>query len=216
MKGKVRLLVICSILAVALSVASILIQSNLTISIPKRVVYQAVNRLNVGDVVKDSDIKSASVEIIMTTPDMATDKSQVVGKAVKQTIYAGESINVNRLTEKSDPNYFVGSADARRFSIPTSYIDDPYSLTFRQGDVVDIIFVPSNKNGNMAVAPQAQVVMKHVMVVGAIDQNGAMLAKGSNTLATAIIFESDSANALTITADQYAGKFKFVKYPLNQ
>lgn len=215
MKSKVRFIVIWAIITVIITVISIIVQSNLVISVPKAKIYQAAKQLSVGDTIKESDLKLVEIDLTQDSSNYVHNLSDAVGKRVKQTIYESENINKQRLVSKSDPDYFFGNSESRRFSIPTNYIDDPYSLTFRAGDIVDILFTPTVDSTNKTQV-SSEVVMQHVTVVGAIDNSGELLSeKDKNTLATAILFESNTGNILQITAEQYKGKFKFVKYPLN-
>lgn len=215
MKNKVRFIVLWALITVVVTVASIIVQSNLTITTPKINIYKATKQIAIGTPITKADLIAKPIDLKDNLSDYVTDESEIVGLVAKQTIYEGEPINKERLISKSDPNYFVGKDNLRRFSIPTNYIDDPYSLTFRNGDVVDIIFTPL-ADGTSKALVSSQVIMKHVTVVGAINDTGVILTeKDKNTLATAILFESDTDTIQQITSNQYKGKYKFVKYPLN-
>lgn len=214
MKSKLRYIVICAVLAIVLSIVSILVQSNLTISIPKITVYNATQTINVGSKITKGDLVAQQINLSEYNDNYVTNESKVNGLVACATIYQGEHINSKRLISSSSPNYFVGTADTRRFSIPTAYIDDPYSLTFRAGDVVDILFTPSSTGTTTAV--QTQVLVQHATVVGAVDSKGNVITTGNDgSLVTAMLFESTDANIQLITSDQYKGKFKFTRYPLN-
>ena len=209
--SKVRVVIIAAILTVILTGLSIYVQNAVVNNIPKVTVYIATADIQAGNIVNDNNITSKQIDLTLANANYITIKSDIVNKVAKNTIYNGDIININRVTNKDDQNLFIGNGDIKRFSIPTAYIDDPYSLTFRKGDFVDIIFTDTSTSSKTS-----DVVLKKVLVVGAIDQNGTLLTQDNhNTLATAILFQSITGDILTVTSDQYKGKFKFIKYPDN-
>jgi Flp pilus assembly protein CpaB len=208
MKVSLKTVVVTVIITAVLFIGSVMFYRFCINAKPMGTVYRATRDILIGNTVHKSDLAARSINLTDFNSSYVSNLSEAVGKVVKQKIYKGEDVNAKRLADKSDPTLFI-SSNAKRFSIPTSYIDDPYSLTFRAGDVVDIIFTNTQTK-------TSKVVLPHAVVVGAIDQSGTTLNDDSTSLATAIIFQSTTNNILTITAGQYEGKFKFVKYPDNQ
>jgi hypothetical protein len=209
MKNKIRFIAIFAFLAVALTGLSIFLQSKLTLSIPKTTVYRAIKSISIGEKLTIADLQPIQIDLTQSSSDFITDLSQSANMIVKQAIYKGEIVNKNRLISKSDPSYFQSDSN-HRFSIPTTYIDDPYYSSFKQGDVVDIIFTPSRTNNGTTAST---VVLAQATVIGAIDADGNIVTSAALSKATAILFQSSTDNILSISTDKYQGKFSFAMYP---
>jgi hypothetical protein len=212
MKDKIKFIAIFASLAIALTALSIFLQTKLTLSIPKITVYRAVKSISIGEMLMTADLQPIQIDLTQRSSDYITDLSQSSNMVAKQVIYKGEIVNRNRLISKSDPSYFQSDSN-HRFSIPTTYIDDPYYSTFKQGDIVDIIFTPSRTNNGTTAS---KVVLTHVTVVGAINADGNIVTSGASSKSTAILFQSSTDNILNISADKYQGKFSFAMYPLGK
>lgn len=212
MKNKIKFIAFFAFLAVALTGLSIFLQSRLTLSIPKTTVYRTIKAMSINEKLTTADLQPIQIDLTQSSSDYITDLSQSSNMIVKQAIYKGEIVNKNRLISKSDPSYFQSDSN-HRFSIPTTYIDDPYYSAFKQDDVVDIIFTPSRANNGTTAS---KVVLPRVTVIGAMDADGNIVTTASSSKATAILFESSTDNILNISADKYQGKFSFAMYPLGK
>jgi len=212
MKNKIRFIAIFAFLAVALTALSIFFQTKLTLSIPKATVYCATKTISIGDKITGSDLQPIQIDLTQKTADDITEISQVENTVAKQQIYKGEIVNSNRLISKSDPSYFA-TGNNHRFTIPTTYIDDPYYSTFKQGDVVDVYFTPTTNNN---ISSKAKPVLTHVTVIGAVDSDENIITSTASSKATAILFQSSISKILNINDYKNKGKFSFSMYPLGK
>ncbi|WP_026883718.1 SAF domain-containing protein [Clostridium akagii] len=212
---KVRVGVVTAVLAIILMGLSIFIQRKAVNIKPQIQVYKATKTLKIGDKINSSNCEPTNIDMTSDSLNYVKSLNDTSNMIVKEPIYKGEDINKNRLVDKSDNSVYIADSTTRKFSIPVSYIDDPFSLTFRKGDKVDILFTQIDNGAESKIA-NTKVEMPNAIVVGAIDENGALINDSDkNKLATAILFQSTTGNIINITQDQYKGKFKFAEVPNN-
>lgn len=178
-------------------------------------VYVAKTTITKGSPIKSSNFKLVDRDASIVTSDIATQKDKLKDTVAKETIYDGEMLNMKRVISKTDPlaaTLQLKTGDVE-FSINVQSLDN-YAGTYRAGDVVDIAFTPAPTNQNPT--PQADILVKHAKVLGAIDSSGKYLSSGDkNVLATGISFSGSEDDFKNIAERQDRGKFKIAKVNQN-
>lgn len=112
-------------------------------SVPQEIayvnVYVASRTIPANSAVTDSDIKIAKVPKDLLNPKAVMDKSQIVGKRLKDSIIQGEEIVADRLADESKVSLsFRMPAGKRALSIE---VDEQTAVSglLRPGDFVDIV-----------------------------------------------------------------------------
>lgn len=214
-KSSGKVILLTALITVILSTISISVQKKLGNVDSGMTVYKINKDVETGyEIDKEKDLVEEKISISEDSTNYIKNRNEVDGQVVISTIYKNEKVNKKRLANKNDPGIFMADSELdRRFSIPVAYIDDQYSLTFREGDIVDIVFTEVNGSGVKANI-NSEVVLTNARVVGAINSSGKFLsAKDNNELANSIVFESTTDQILNVSEKQYQGKFKFIKVP---
>ena len=211
MKISPRVLLITAVISIVLIILSVIIQRNAINAQPTMTVYKAADNITAGSTITKHDLTATTIYWNQEIPSYIKNLNDAVGKMAKENIYKDEIVSGNRLIDNNNSQNII-SDDKQRFSIPASCIDDPYSLTLRKGDMVDIIYTnAASAQGSAKTNIKSEVVVPHVLVVGALNKEGKLITNGEVN-ANAIIFDATQVDILKLTQCQYQGKFRFVKY----
>lgn len=211
---KSKIIIFTAILTVILFITLIALDKKAANFTQKVKVLYSITNISKGSKLNKINFRIVSVDIDKIPVDAVTSFDEIKNKYAADNIYSNEPLNKKRLTDKNIKKDLILEPNMRKFSIPMTYIDDPFAGTLREGDVVDILHttMPSATNSNTTTT----VMVQQAHVLGAIDANGNFLSTSNkNTLAVAILFEGDLNEAAELTNKQYAGKYKFVQVPLN-
>lgn len=197
--------------AVVLGISIFSIEKKAVTYKPTTNVYVATKQIKAGSTLNSSNCKIEPMQIsLISTGDNLTSQDDVAKakKIAKETIYKGEIINKNRVINKSDPQAVALTLkkDKVEFSINAQMLDN-YAGTYREGDMVTIIYTPNATNANPN--PQAKVLIPKIKVLGAVDSQGKFLKQGDkDTLASGLSFAGTNEDMKAVAQDQGTGTFK--------
>ena len=178
---------------------------------PTTNVYIATKKINAGSPLDKSNCKVEAIQVSMisagsnlTPKDNALDGKKIA----KENIYKGEIVNKNRVINKEDPQATAITLKKGEveFSINAQLLDN-YAGTYREGDMVTIIYTPNatNKNPN----PKSKVLIPKIKVLGAIDSQGKFLKPGDkDALAAGLSFSGTNEDMKAVAQAQSSGIFK--------
>lgn len=188
-------------------------------------IYKFSRELPVNTIIQEGDLTKEYVSKNAITPDMVTNKEEVVGKAISSKAFTGQYIIKQQLVEPEnvDPFENMDLTNYRKISmeIPAK---DAIGGNIKKGDTVDLIALREGEtSGNSAV--ESKIFMQDVLVYNVIDdagkryidktegnsvilnENGEVVESGNISIVTLAV---TSQQAEEIEARAKAGQIKIV------
>jgi Flp pilus assembly protein CpaB len=206
-----KIVAVSIIAAAVIGVSIFYIEKKAVTYKPTTNVYIATKQINPGTPLDKSNCKVETIQVsIISTGSNLTpkDNESKTKKIAKETIYKGEIINKNRVINKDDPQAaaITLKKDEVEFSINAQLLDN-YAGTYREGDMVTIIYTPNATNTNPN--PKSTVLIPQIKVLGAIDSQGKFLKPGDkDALAAGLSFSGTNEDMKAVAQAQSAGTFK--------
>ena len=190
-------------------------------------VYKYSRDLPVNTIIQEGDLVKEFIPKDAVTPDMITNKEDIVGKAVSSKAYPGQYAIKQQLVEPNDIDPFetMDLTNYRRVSIEIP-AQDAVGGNIKKGDRVDLVSIREGEEANSDVAlVEAKIFMQDVLVYNVIDdggrryidktegnsvvlnENGEVVESGSLSIVTLAV---TAQQAEEIEARKKAGDFKII------
>lgn len=137
-------------------------------------VYTYSRDIAINTVITETDLVKKYIPKDAVTPEMVTNKEEIVGKAVATKVYPGEYVISAKLIEEKeiDPFEQMDLSNYRKISLSVD-MRDAVGGNLKKGDKVDLSFVGEASNAtNGKDFTYAKTFLQDILVYNVIDDGG--------------------------------------------